>query len=152
VSIISSQAFPQELRLDSRGLAAPLVGATVTTVLGWLGVGGTAAGLLAGGLASSSAVCGALFGVYGAKTTADMVQRHTREIRDLAIIPVRTDENEETLGIRLCVSGWLKTPQDVTLPWTIFGGDDTFALQWVGRIFSRESVNLPRFIGSESLT
>ncbi|KAK7467244.1 hypothetical protein VKT23_004301 [Stygiomarasmius scandens] len=133
------------------GLAAPLVGATVTTVLGWLGVGGTAAGLLAGGLASSSAVCGALFGVYGAKTTADMVQRHTREIRDLAIIPVRTDENEETLGIRLCVSGWLKTPQDVTLPWTIFGGDDTFALQWEVKALHDLSTALYKLIASNTM-
>ncbi len=43
------------------GLAAPLVGAGVTTVLAWLGAGGTAAGLLASGLASSTAVCTALF-------------------------------------------------------------------------------------------
>ncbi|THU87250.1 DUF726-domain-containing protein [Dendrothele bispora CBS 962.96] len=133
------------------GLAAPLVGATVTTVLGWLGVGGTAAGLLAGGLASSSAVCGALFGVYGAKTTADMVQRHTREIRDLAIVPVRTDENEETLGVRLCVSGWLKTPEDVTLPWTVFGGDDTFALQWEVKALQDLSTALYALITSHTM-
>jgi hypothetical protein len=72
-----------------------------------------------------------LFGAYGAKTTAEMVQRHTREIKDLAVLPVRTDENEETLGVRLCVSGWLRTPNDITLPWMVFGRDDTFALQWV---------------------
>lgn len=53
------------------GLAAPLVGVGVTTILGWLGVGGTAAGLLASGLAGSSVVCGALFGAYGARSTAN---------------------------------------------------------------------------------
>ncbi|KAL0946644.1 hypothetical protein HGRIS_012838 [Hohenbuehelia grisea] len=113
------------------GLAAPLVGAGVTTVLGWIGVGGTAAGMLASGLAGSSVVCGALFGVYGARSTASIVERYTREIRDLAILPVRTsDAGEESLGVRLCISGWLESQGDVTQPWTVFGGDDTFALQW----------------------
>ncbi|CAL1704744.1 unnamed protein product [Somion occarium] len=110
------------------GLAAPLVGAGVTSVLGWLGVGGTAAGLLASGLASSSIVCGALFGAYGSKKTAEIVGRYTREIRDLAIVPVREPKN--TLAVRLCVSGWLDSQPDVVAPWTIFEDDDTFALQW----------------------
>lgn len=112
------------------GLAAPLVGAGLSTVLAWLGVGGTAAGLMASGLAGSSVVCGALFGVYGARSTAKMVERHTREIRNLAILPVCQAE-EETLAVRLCVSGWVSSPNDVTGPWTVLEGDDTFALQWV---------------------
>lgn len=111
------------------GLAAPLVGAGVTTVLGWLGVGGTAAGLLASGLAGSSVVCGALFGAYGSKKSVEMVGRYTREVRDLAIVPVAPPR--ETLAVRLCVSGWLDMPADVAAPWTVFGDDDTFALQWV---------------------
>lgn len=113
------------------GLAAPLVGMGVTSVLGFLGIGGSAIGLLASGLASSSVVCGALFGVYGAKSTADVVSRFTKEIEDLAIVPVRKQGHEETLAVRLCVSGWLFSPKDVTAPWTVFDGDDTFALQWV---------------------
>jgi hypothetical protein len=113
------------------GLAAPLVGMGVTSVLGFLGLGGSVVGLLASGLASSSVVCGALFGIYGAKSTANMVSRYTREVRDLAILPVHKLDHEETLGVRLCVSGWLSSPKDVTAPWTVFSGDDTFALQWV---------------------
>lgn len=120
----------------SGGLAAPLVGAGVTSVLGWIGIGGTAAGLMVSGLAGSSMVCGMLFGAYGAKSTANMVQRHTREVRDLAVLPVKVKEGEETLGVRLCVSGWLAEQSDVTAPWTIFEGDDTFALQWVGHTSS----------------
>ncbi|KAF9075168.1 DUF726-domain-containing protein [Rhodocollybia butyracea] len=113
------------------GLAAPLVGASFTAVLGWLGVGGTAAGLLASGLAGSSAVCAAVFGAYGAKSASTMVQRHTREIRDLAIVPVSSKKDgDETLGVRLCVSGWLASEADVTAPWTVFGGDETLALRW----------------------
>ena len=120
------------------GLAAPLIGAAVTGILGFLGVGGTVVGLLASGLAGSSVVCSALFGAYGAKTTAAMVSRHTQEIQDLSIMPVHPAMNEETLAVRLCVSGWLTSPKDVTAPWTVFSGDNTFALQWVrfGYIFS----------------
>jgi hypothetical protein len=114
------------------GLAAPLVGGAVATIFGWIGIGGTAAGLIATGLASSSVVCGALFGAYGANYSASMVRRHTREVRDLDIVPVRQRERgaEETLAVRLCVSGWLKLEEDVTAPWTVFEGSDTLALQW----------------------
>jgi hypothetical protein len=111
------------------GLAAPLVGAGVTTVLGWLGIGGTAAGLLASGLAGSSVVCGALFGAYGSKKSAEMVDRYTKDVQDLAILPVH--EPRETLAVRLCVSGWLESPVDVSAPWTVLNNEDTFALQWV---------------------
>jgi hypothetical protein len=112
------------------GLAAPLVGSAVGGFLTTIGVGGTAAGMLATGLATSSVVCGTLFGAYGAKSTAAMVERHMREVRDLAMVPVRTPK--ETLAVRLCVSGWLYDQKDVTAPWTVFGDDcDTYALQWV---------------------
>lgn len=111
------------------GLAAPLVGAGFSAIFGALGIGGSVVGLLATGLASSGVVCGALFGAYGARSTASMVERHTREIRDLAVKPVH--EPRESLALRLCVSGWLSDANDVTAPWTVFEGDDTFALQWV---------------------
>lgn len=113
------------------GLAAPLVGAGVTSILSVFGLGGSIVGILASGLAGSSVVCGALFGVYGAKSTANMVSRYTKEIEDLSILPVQKPNDNETLAVRLCVSGWLDSPEDVTAPWTVFGGDDTFALQWV---------------------
>lgn len=98
-------------------------------MFGILGIGGTAAGLIATGLASSSVVCGALFGAYGANYSASMVRRHTREVQDLAIVPVRR-QREEALAVRICVSGWLDSEEGVVAPWTIFNGSDTFALQW----------------------
>lgn len=114
------------------GLAAPLVGAGVATVLGWLGLGGSLVGLLASALAGSSVVCGALFGIYGAQSTANMVERHTKEVRDLALVPVGKSNGYDTLGIRIYVSGWLTSKDDVTAPWTsIISMDDTLALQWV---------------------
>jgi hypothetical protein len=112
------------------GLAAPLVGGAVSTVLGFFGVGGTVAGLLASGLAGSSVVCSTLFGVYGARTSATIVQNHMREIRDLELVPVRPPR--ETLAVRLCISGWLNDEVDVVEPWKIFGTNcDTYALRWV---------------------
>lgn len=131
------------------GLAAPLVGAGVSTVLGWLGVGGTAAGLLASGLAGSSVVCGALFGAYGSKRSAEMVGRFTREVHDLAIVPVAPPR--ETLAARLCVSGWLDAPADVTAPWTVLGGDDTFALQWEVEALMQLSSALSALVKTEAM-
>lgn len=116
------------------GLAAPLVGAGVTTLLGWSGLGGTVVGLLTTGLASSSLVCSALFGAYGAKTTAAMVGRHTKEVSDLALLPVgKRESGVNSLGVKLCTSGWVSSQEDFTEPWRMLGddGDDAFALQWV---------------------
>lgn len=47
------------------GLAAPLVGAGIATVLGWLGIGGSILGLIASGLAGSSIVWGKIHCRYG---------------------------------------------------------------------------------------
>ena len=122
------------------GLAAPLVGAGLSTVLGILGIGGPV-GLLATGLASSATVCGALFGAYGARSTAKMVENHTREIRDMDFVPVRPVSS--SLAVRICVSGWLQSPEDVVAPWTIFGEEeDTFALKWVCDIRIRNAGDL----------
>lgn len=111
------------------GLAAPAIGAGVSAVMGWLGVGGTAVGILATGLASSGVVCGTLFGAYGSRKSASVIKEYTREVQDLAIRPVH--EPKESMAVRLCVTGWLESADDVVEPWTVFGGDDTFALQWV---------------------
>ncbi|KAF9053822.1 DUF726-domain-containing protein [Hymenopellis radicata] len=134
------------------GLAAPLVGAGVTTVLGWLGIGGTVAGLLASGLAGSSVVCGALFGAYGATSTGNMVRRHTREIRDLALVPVGDQAEDGTLAVRLCVSGWLASQADVTNPWMIFGEDDTVALQWEVQALTELSDALYTLVKTQTMT
>jgi hypothetical protein len=118
------------------GLAAPLVGAGVGSILGFLGVGGTVAGVLATGLASSSVVCAALFGAYGAKSTREIVDRYTADVEDFRLIRMdRPQKGTDNLAVRICISGWLMAKDDVTEPWTIFNhGDrqeDTYALQWV---------------------
>ncbi|KAI0670416.1 DUF726-domain-containing protein [Trametes maxima] len=131
------------------GLAAPAVGAGVSTVLGWLGVGGTAVGMLATGLAGSSVVCGALFGAYGSRKTAQVIGEYTREVRDLAIRPVHLPK--ETMAVRLCVTGWLESPEDVTAPWTVFGQDDTFALQWEVEALQKLSTALLDLVKAQAM-
>ncbi|KAJ6597014.1 DUF726-domain-containing protein [Mycena vulgaris] len=134
------------------GLAAPLVGAGVSTVLGILGIGGTTVGLLASGLAGSSVICGALFGAYGARSTSAMVERHTREIRDLAIVPVhKFSKDQETLAVRFCISGWLESQDDVVAPWRVFGGDDTFALQWEVKLLESLSDSLMTLVKANAM-
>jgi hypothetical protein len=119
------------------GLAAPLVGAGLGSVLGVLGVGGTAAGVLATGLASSGVVCGALFGAYGATSTAGMITRYTASVADFEMLRIgeARKEGEESLAVNICVSGWLDDVEDVKAPWTIFDlgpeFEEAFALKWV---------------------
>ncbi|KAI0273337.1 hypothetical protein BC834DRAFT_990554 [Gloeopeniophorella convolvens] len=111
------------------GLGAPLVGAGVGGLLGALGLGASAAGALATALAGSAAVCGTLFGAYGARASGRMVARHAGAVRDLALVPVRAPV--ETLAVRVCVGGWVGEDGGVVQPWTVFGDDmDTYALQW----------------------
>ncbi|CAK5277654.1 unnamed protein product [Mycena citricolor] len=149
------------------GLAAPLVGAGVATVLGFFGIGGTAVGILASALAStalharrarsslspgSSVICGALFGAYGARSTSKMVERHTREIRDLDILALHNISKEhETLAVRMCVSGWLSSKDDVTAPWKVFSGDDTYALQWEVELLQSLSNSLVTLVKTNAL-
>lgn len=58
-----------------------------------------------------------------------MIGRHNKDVQDLGIVPVYPPK--DTLSIRLCVSGWLNTKDDVVNPWIIFDkSQDTFALQW----------------------
>ncbi|PFH54189.1 hypothetical protein AMATHDRAFT_72709 [Amanita thiersii Skay4041] len=112
------------------GLAAPLVGAGVATAVGWLGVGGTTVGLLASGLASSTVVCGTLFGAYGAHSMASMIERHTREVKDLSVIPAHSTDGRENLGVVLCVGGWPNRRESIAETWVHLKQNDTFVLQW----------------------
>lgn len=58
-----------------------------------------------------------------------MIERHTKDVQDLAIVSVYSPK--DTLSIRVCVSGWLNIKDDVVDPWKFFDDtQDTFALQW----------------------
>jgi len=139
------------------GLAAPLVGAGLGSALGVLGVGGTAAGVLATGLASSGVVCGALFGAYGATSTAGMIGRYTASVADFEMLRIGQPRNdgEESLAVNICVSGWLDGVDDVTAPWTIFDlgpeFEETLALKWEVKALEELSTALGDLVKSHAL-
>ncbi|TPX56827.1 hypothetical protein PhCBS80983_g04235 [Powellomyces hirtus] len=110
------------------GLAAPLVGAGFATLLGAVGLGSTAAGMMVGGLASSGMIVGSLFGAYGGHVSSKMVANRTKEVSDFDFKPLRVNQR---LHLTLCVTGWLNRKEDVTAPWTVIDGvGDVQALQW----------------------
>lgn len=118
------------------GLAAPLVAAGLGSVMGGIGLGGTAAAGYLGAMAGSSVLVGGLFGSYGAKMAGNTMRKYAKEVEDFAFLPLRTgskDEsrNESRLSVTVGVSGWLVAPEDVTSPWTVLQpSTDAYALRY----------------------
>lgn len=125
------------------GLAAPLVAAGIGTALGGIGLGGTAAAGLLGAMAESSLVVGTLFGIYGARASAKMIDQYTKEIQDFAFLPLHGKIRDEykdgkdvapedrRLRVVLGVSGWLVQKEDVMNPWRSLGHQsEVYALRW----------------------
>lgn len=118
------------------GLAAPLLAAGVGTVLGGIGLAGTAVSGLLGTLAGSSVLIGGLFGAYGGKMTGQMMDRYAKEVVDFKFLPVRkgkgTGEQQHKLRVTIGISGWVTTESDIDKPWVIFNSDtcESFALRW----------------------
>lgn len=125
------------------GLAAPLVAAGIGTVLGGIGLGSTAAASLLGAMAESSLVVGTLFGIYGAKASAKMVDQYTKDIQDFAFLPlhgaIRSEyrdgkdvaPDDRRLRVVLGIGGWLVQKEDVVNPWRSLGHQsEVYALRW----------------------
>ncbi|KAH8903947.1 DUF726-domain-containing protein [Coniochaeta sp. PMI_546] len=125
------------------GLAAPLVAAGVGTVLGGIGLGGTAAASLLGAMAESTFVVGTLFGIYGAKAGGKMMEQYAKDVQDFAFLPLHGALKEEFRGgkdvapedrrlrVVLGISGWLTQKEDVVNPWRALGHqNEVYALRW----------------------
>lgn len=125
------------------GLAAPLVAAGVGTVLGGVGLGGTAAASLLGAMAESTFVVGTLFGIYGAKAGGKMMEQYAKDVQDFAFLPLHGSIREEYHGgkdvapddrrlrVVLGISGWLTQTEDVVNPWRALGHQsEVYALRW----------------------
>jgi hypothetical protein len=120
------------------GLAAPLLAAGVGSVMGGIGLGATAAAGYLGTLAGSSVLVGGLFGAYGAKMTGRAMDDYARQVEDFAFIPIhrtqdpRHQDNESRrLRVAIAISGWLRSPEEVSKPWRyISKGTEGFALRW----------------------
>ncbi|KAJ8128934.1 hypothetical protein O1611_g4702 [Lasiodiplodia mahajangana] len=117
------------------GLAAPLLAAGIGTVLGGIGLGATATAGLLGSLAGSSVLVGGLFGAYGARMSAQAMEKYTRDVEDFAFIPIHKSGKDSAalhrLRVGIGISGWLNTANDVILPWKVLGeGLEAFALRF----------------------
>lgn len=116
------------------GLAAPLLAAGVGSVMGGVGLASTATAGYLGAMAGSAPLVGALFGAYGGRMTARMVDEYAREVEDFAFIPIHdkakdNDKHKSTRSLRVAIgiSGYLTTESEVVSPWLALGnsGDST---------------------------
>lgn len=120
------------------GLAAPLLAAGVGTVMGGIGLAGTATAGYLGALAGSGVLVGGLFGAYGGRMTGKMMDQYAREVEDFGFEPVRThhrprkiEKEFRRLRVAIGISGWLTEEKGVVEPWKVVGAQlETFALRW----------------------
>ncbi|CCG83907.1 protein of unknown function [Taphrina deformans PYCC 5710] len=120
------------------GLAAPLVAAGLGSVMGGIGLGGTAAAGYLGAMAGSSVLVGGLFGSYGAKMAGNTMRKYAKEVEDFAFLPLhtkespgKTDVTKSKLSVTVGISGWLVAPEDTTLPWGVLEpSSDSYALRY----------------------
>ncbi|CAK1354140.1 unnamed protein product [Cercospora beticola] len=120
------------------GLAAPLLAAGVGTVMGGIGLAGTATAGYLGALAGSGVLVGGLFGAYGGRMTGKMIDQYAKEIEDFGFEPVRThhrprkiEKEFRRLRVAIGISGWLTKQEEVVEPWKVIGVQlESFALRW----------------------
>lgn len=120
------------------GLAAPLLAAGVGTVMGGVGLAGTATAGYLGALAGSGVLVGGLFGAYGGRMSGKMMDEYAKEIEDFGFEPVRThhrprkiEKEFRRLRVAIGISGWLTRQEEVVEPWKVIGVQlESFALRW----------------------
>ncbi|KAF7189658.1 putative membrane protein C6F6.13c [Pseudocercospora fuligena] len=120
------------------GLAAPLLAAGLGTVMGGLGLAGTAAAGYLGALAGSSVLIGGLFGAYGGRMAGKTMDQYAREVEDCGFEPVRShhkprkiEKEFRRLRVGIGISGWLTNQEEVVQPWKVVNSSlETFALRW----------------------
>lgn len=125
------------------GLAVPLVAAGLGSVMGGIGLCGTATAGYLGAMAGSSVLVGGLFGSYGARMAGNTMRKYAKEVEDFAFLPLHAPKEssddqekpkekvESKLSVTVGISGWLVSKEDVTLPWTVLdSSSDTYALRY----------------------
>jgi hypothetical protein len=91
------------------GLAAPLIGAGLTTVLGSIGLGSASAVLGSAGFITASGV------VTGGGLTGYKMAQRTRGVKEFSFLPL---EVTQAASVTLFVTGWLSKPDDFELPFS----------------------------------
>ncbi|KND91268.1 putative membrane protein C6F6.13c [Tolypocladium ophioglossoides CBS 100239] len=133
------------------GLAAPLVAGAIGGIMGSVGLGGVASFL--GIFWMNGALVGALFGAYGAKMTASLINMppahiysYAKEVEDFRFIPLdgewgsdyqnkppegQQQPGQRRLRVTIGINGWLGSEDDVKKPWRVLGADtEVFALRY----------------------
>lgn len=140
------------------GLAAPLLAAGVGSVMGGVGLASTATAGYLGAMAGSAPLVGALFGAYGGRMTARLVDEYAREVEDFAFIPLHkrnilhgknSEENARHLRVAIGISGYLTEEAEVVKPWRALGPSiEGFALRWELKSLLRLGTSLTTYIKS----
>ncbi|KAH8678050.1 hypothetical protein BX600DRAFT_431357 [Xylariales sp. PMI_506] len=124
-------------------LAAPLVAAGIGTVFGGFGLSPIHTAGLLGAMAESTVVIGTLFGLYGARATAKMMESYTKDIQDFGIMPIRGSSGrgivdpkdippeDRRLRVTIGIHGWLSEKNSITDLWKVLGSqNETYTLRW----------------------
>lgn len=127
---------------SASGMAAALEAARIGSVLGGVGIPGTAVASLLGIMGENSLAAGQLFGIYGTRNTGKMMEHYLKDVGDFAFLPLRgsTGENFELgkiapenrrLRVVLGISGWLTNKDDAITPWQCLGCQrEVYAVRW----------------------
>lgn len=120
------------------GLAAPLLAAGIGTIMGGMGLAGTAAAGYLGAMAGSTVVVGGLFGAYGGRMTSRMMDEYAKDVEDFSFVPIhkfarprKIEKEYRRLRVAIGISGWLTDKEDVIKPWRVFSPSiEGFALKY----------------------
>jgi hypothetical protein len=104
---------------------------------------------------------GALFGIYGTRTTERIMEQCIREIENFAFLPVhgasRTEyrkandiaPDDRKLRVTLCVNGWLGHEEEAVSPWRALGNrTEVFALGWEVDVLRKVRTSLEMVLSS----
>lgn len=152
------------------GLAAPLVSARISTVLGGFGVSPAAAVTMLQGMTESTVVVGTLFGLYGSRATAKMTESYAKDIQDFGLIPVNgmkgrlimTDpmdipSDDRRLRVTISITGFfdpnLEEGDSCKNPWKVLGdATEVYAYQWEPEVLLKTGAALDKLLKAPGWT
>ena len=126
----------------SGGYAAPLIAASVGTVMSEIGLGASAAAGYLGSVAGNTYLVGSMFGAYGGRMTGEMMRNLSADVQDFAFLPVHGERKQHKdsieaatdsrrLRVTIAISGWLLEKEEVVTPWRVLSNSaEVFALRF----------------------
>ena len=126
----------------SGGYAAPLIAASIGSMMSELGLGASAAAGYLGSVAGNTYLVGSLFGAYGGRMTGEMMRNLSADVQDFAFLPVHGERkahgdsveaatDSRRLRVTIAISGWLLEKEEVVTPWRVLSDSaEVFALRF----------------------